>query len=278
MRFCTALCISCLGCSAGDGVEEFRLDRFAQGDGKDVLLNERLVFKFNGLVDPASVNFESVSIATSSGSRGRGRLAKGRFKVEGGREVVFWPDPVLDPSLQDGGYLAGEEYEVRVAGFPRPGAVRSLDGRILARGVLARFRVVDPARMPEGLSSPFLEERGSVLFRVVEIFPVQPRMGDAITIRFSKPVRPDTLAGDSLRLFEDCPREERRRVPLRLRLERNEEDALVSAEVLGEARTDCPYRLEIGREVRDFSGNPVFFQGRYSSEPAYHFFFLPKKP
>lgn len=276
MRSFTVLAFLCFGCSARDAGEEFRLVRFAQENGKDVLLNERLVFKFNGLVDPSSVNFGSFSIATGSGSKARGRLAKGRFKVEGGREVVFFPDPTLDPSLLEGGYFPGETYEVRVAGFPRPGALRSLDGRILAKGANTRFRVVDPMQMPEGIASPFLEEKGSVLFRIVEISTVQPRLGEEIRIRFSKPVRPDTLGGESLRLFEECLEGGRKPFPLRVRLEENEEEAVVAVQPLGEPRTDCSYRLEVGREIRDFSGHAVYFEGRFSAEPVFPIIFLPK--
>lgn len=105
-------------------------------DGAAVFLNEDLVFFFSSEVDRASVTRESVRITAADGQPARGELS-----VEGDA-VRFTPAPVLARDRADGGFLPGAEYTVEIRGFPAVDGVRSVDGELLARTLVRRFRTV----------------------------------------------------------------------------------------------------------------------------------------
>lgn len=240
--------------------------RFAQGGREDILLNEKLVFRFNQPLDPASLHFESLQLQDS-----QGKQAQGRFQLSAGaREIVFIPTPVLTAAFQDGGFRPKENYQVEIAGFPKPQALRSAQGAILDHNVQSHFQIVDPEQVP----LPF-EDRSSLPAGLVEIHPRPPRVGEPFELRFTKPLAPNTVLSRHFSLIEEGPGEPKRAIKIRVSLLNNEEDCRIQIDAQETLNPKRPYRLEISDALRDFSGNPVVLWNRPGTERAIHLFFSP---
>lgn len=251
--------------------QAFHIERFTQANAEQVCLNEKLVFRCNGWVDPFSITRESLSIRAQDGSE-----AQGRFFVRP-HEIEFVPEPILDPELQTGGLRPATNYEVRVMGFPRLGGLRSLDGRLLAGHRSYRFRTLDPAKMPTGMRSPFLDERPGDVFAIRD-YPRSPRLAEPLRFEFSKPMRPDSLKRAAFRLFQGVqPAPENEEIPLLAALQSNSETSVVEVRPdWSRIRQDLAYRIEVdAAKLLDFGGNPLsavyFTEGR----PVFSFRFSP---
>ncbi len=263
----TVFLFSLLACTPrGETPPKLELLRFAQGGREDILLNEKLVFRFNQPLDPASLHFESLSLKDS-----KGKQAAGRFQLSaGGREILFFPAPVLSASLEDGGFRPKENYEIEIAGFPKPQSLRSAKGALLEHGVHSHFQIMDPDQVP----LPF-EDRSSLPAGLVEIHPRPPRVGEPFELRFTKPLAPNTVLSKHFYLLEEGPGEPRRPVEIRVALLQNEEDSRIQINAREKLNPKRPYRLEISDALRDFSGNPVVLWNRPGTERAIHLFFSP---
>lgn len=136
-----ALVLASDACSPAEpeSAPPFLLEQVTPRDEKreGVLLNEPLSFNFNADVDPLSITRESLTVRRvprNEESDGPGKAspvtATGTFQIAG-RQVTFLPKLALQRNLQDGGFLPGETYEVKLRGFPVPDGIRSVDGRLL---------------------------------------------------------------------------------------------------------------------------------------------------
>ena len=109
-------------------------------------LNDELLFYFSAPLDPARVTPDSFEILLLDGEGqaqrdpfGNVKRVRGDIEVDAYR-IRFRPKVPLAPDLQDGGFLPGRSYYVRIAGFPRPDCLCSLDGRPLERSASFPFR------------------------------------------------------------------------------------------------------------------------------------------
>ncbi len=173
------------------------LTRPANPDG--VYLNEDLVFHFSAEVDRTSVTRDSVRIATRDGRPARGRL------VVDGTKVRFVPAPVLAPDLSDGGYVPGAEYEVEIAGFPRPDGLRGVAGEPLRSTYRWAFKTV---ATPAEEGATLFEDRDPGRTRRLRLFP--PLTGrryelgpsDAIYLSSEEPLDPSSLVEGAFSLLK----------------------------------------------------------------------------
>lgn len=115
----------------------FAVARVSPGDGAAVFLNQRLTVYFTERVDALSVTPDTVRVFDDD----RHPVAVERLEV-GAQSVTLHPRVPLDPTLDDGSFVAGRRYTLEVAGYPQVNAVRSRAGRILARGLRVPFAVV----------------------------------------------------------------------------------------------------------------------------------------
>ncbi|MFM1873876.1 MAG: hypothetical protein RL398_3298, partial [Planctomycetota bacterium] len=110
-----------------------------------LLLNDSITVHFAVPIAGLSVTEESFAVLDRDGRRVPGTLRTGSHWVS------FVPDPPLSPTLGDGSFAPGEQYELRIAGMPRPDAVRAADGRRLAEAVSLPFRAAARDEVPIGL-------------------------------------------------------------------------------------------------------------------------------
>jgi hypothetical protein len=183
----------------------------------EIYLNEDLLFHFSGEIDRASVTRASVSIRSKAG-----REARGALQVEG-RRLRFVPAPVLSSTLDDGGYLPGTEYEVEIAGFPRPDGLRGVHGEPLASTYRWSFRTV----APRGDRAQLLfDDRAPDKTRLLRPYPaltagdgfvqeVEPE--DSLYLKCDKPLDPSTFDDAHFALISRIGE----RVPVRGRLIEN---------------------------------------------------------
>jgi hypothetical protein len=241
-------------CRRGAEAErEFQVRQFWQAGAQAVRLNERLYFWFTAPVDPASVTSRSIAVRADDGSE-----ARGRFET-GGNQVTFTPDPVLARTLDDGGLRPGVRYRVEIAGFPRPDALRSIEGEILSPGARYEFRTVAPA---EGVLA---FEDVSPLKGPQVLVPLPPdrltiRGGGPVRFALDEPLRPDSVTEESVRLQAYGTRAGAGPVPVRtrVRLLENDPSAVVEVEPLDpvEGRPGAAYLVDLAETLRDFGGNP----------------------
>lgn len=198
MRCALAIASAILGgCgSEGPGVARtFELEQIAPKQG-EVFLNHPLVFSFSEPVAPLSITRESLRI------RGKdGEPARGVFRIEG-RRVLFLPDPVRSPRLDDGGFLPGTRYTVEVAGFPLPDGIRSVDGLPLRCSYTWTFDTVPASGSPRdmfrdrtlGYSEPLRLSGGRVAGAELEL---QLEVGEPIVIECGEPLFPPSIRSET---------------------------------------------------------------------------------
>jgi len=96
-------------------------------EAEPLLLNDSVTVYFSAPIHALSVTADTVSVVDREGHAVPGSLETGSDWV------TFSPEPPLSPGLQDGSFRPGEDYRLRIAGYPRPDAVRAVDGRRLDR-------------------------------------------------------------------------------------------------------------------------------------------------
>jgi hypothetical protein len=92
-----------------------------------LFLNQRLIFTFTTEVDPATVTPEVFRIRQGPNFTIQ---AQGDFRVSG-RQVTFVPALPTKVDLSDAGLVAGQQYRIRIQGFPNAVALNSTRGRPL---------------------------------------------------------------------------------------------------------------------------------------------------
>jgi hypothetical protein len=107
-------------------------------------LNGRLALSFDGVVDPLSVDGDSVAVSGADG-----QALDAEVGVEAGQLVIR---PVATPGLVARPPAA---LRVRLAGLPSPRALRMADGRPLGRGQTLLIPLL-PRLQDEGLAAPCL--------------------------------------------------------------------------------------------------------------------------
>lgn len=233
------------------------LPRVSEG----VYLNEPLVFYFSDALDRSSVTSSSVSIKGPGG-----RSARGRFEVDGD-SLRFVPARVYARELDDGGFAPGTRYEVRLAGFPDPGALRSASGAPLAHGWSWSFLTV-----PSDEGAVFQDDspqRGSPLVVADTSLTEQ----EPVLLACGEPLDPSTLRDEDFRLLsgQDVLRVVTRLVP---RPDRPDlapiapGGAWIELSPLEPLQAGRTYRVAVAPDLalRDYGRNPIWFQEADSRE------------
>ncbi|MCR9247567.1 MAG: Ig-like domain-containing protein [bacterium] len=184
-----ALCAAACWRAAPEPEAPLTVTRVSPVDEQPLLLNDSVTVYFSDAVDPLSVTTESVAVVGSDGRPVRGSLRTGT------NWVTFVPDPPMTATLADGSFRPGERYRLVVAGYPRPDAVRAVDGRRLSETPAREF-VMSPAgpvdlptgRLPAPLRPPnselpFLQHTTDVLAQV-------PAGAPRLRLHFTLPVLP----------------------------------------------------------------------------------------
>lgn len=166
-----------------------------EADAAPLLLNDNVTVYFSDAIDPLSVTAASVAVFDAAGHAVPGTLRTGT------NWVTFAPEPPLSPALDDGSFLPGESYRLVVASYPRPDAVRAVDGRRLAAAPTLGFRTAEfgpvqtangrlPAPLrPPSTELPFLQHRqlpGDIASRL-------PADAPRLRLHFTLPVLPTTV-------------------------------------------------------------------------------------
>lgn len=105
--------------------------------GERLRLNDDIILEFSDDLDATSVTRDSVTLVDPA----TGAVAKGRW-VTTGSSLRFVPEAALTPSLRDGGFRPGVTYELRLAGFPILGGLRSTHGAGLERSLSLEVPIV----------------------------------------------------------------------------------------------------------------------------------------
>jgi hypothetical protein len=154
-----------------------------------LLLNDALTVYFAAPVNPLSVTADSFTVVDDRGHRVPGTLRSGVDWVS------FQPLPPVLPALDDGSFLPGASYELRIAGSPRPDAVRASDGRRLASPFVMPFRAAQRDEAPPGLAAPLRPPANDLpfLLRPVEGIPQVPADAPRLLLAFTQPLLPSSV-------------------------------------------------------------------------------------
>jgi hypothetical protein len=154
-----------------------------------VLLNDTLTVYFSAPVLPVSVTAASFTVVDERGHRVPGDLRVGADWVS------FQPTPPVTPALDDGSFLPGARYELRIAGSPRPDAVRAQDGRRLAAPVVLAFRAAARDEAPPDLAVPLRPPANDLpfLLRPVDGIPQVPADAPRLSLAFTQPLLPSSV-------------------------------------------------------------------------------------
>jgi len=198
---CAGALVALAACGGGESApRQLRLEGIRPHDGQGLYLNEELVLTFDAPVDPASVTSSSLRIVGEDGHR-----ARGSWHVQG-RAVRFVPDPVLRPTLDDGGYRPGHEYRLIGTGFPRLDGLRSLNGAPLDRGFRWTFTTVavgpDQAVVFDDASPGDVQPLLPDARQLDERRGLRVRDGEPLLLTCMEPLDPSTLTGRPFELVE----------------------------------------------------------------------------
>lgn len=159
-------------------------------DSGPVLLNQQLTVDFSEAVDPLTVTADSVYVLDGAGHRIGGQVRAGSHSVS------FVPEPPLRPDLSDGSFRPDGDYRLVVAGYPRPDALRSRAGTMLARTLVRNFRTISLDVGRHGLPSPLLPVGSGLepfLLRKPDLRGQIPADAGVLRLQFTTPVLPTTL-------------------------------------------------------------------------------------
>lgn len=202
LRLCCGV-IASLAAACDRGGREpapFRLDRTsppsADQTATPLLLNDAITAYFSAPVLPVSVTPDSVTVVDD-----RGHRVPGELRV-GADWITFMPLPPVTAALDDGSFRPGGAYELRVAGMPRPDAIRSLDGRRLAAPAALPFRVAGREDAPPGLPAPLRPPTSELPFvlRAPEGLLQLPADAPRLRLEFTQPVLPSSVTVDAFEI------------------------------------------------------------------------------
>lgn len=160
----------------------------AAADAAPLLLNDAVTAYFTAPVMPVSVTPDSFTVVDDRGLRVPGELRVGADWVS------FVPTPPVAAALDDGSFRPASAYELRIAGMPRPDAVRSLDGARLAAPVALSFRTAARDAAPPGLPAPLRPPASELPFVLRPTEGVLQLPADAPRVRldFTQPILPES--------------------------------------------------------------------------------------
>lgn len=198
----TCGCLAFAVAACGRGAEApavFRLERTSPppaGSAPPLLLNDAITAYFSAPVLPVSVTPDSVTVVDD-----RGHRVPGELRV-GADWITFTPLPPVTAALDDGSFRPGGAYELRIAGMPRPDAVRSLDGRRLAAPAALSFRVAGRDAAPPGLPAPLRPPASELPFvlRAPEGLLQLPADAPRLRLDFTQPVLPSSVTADAFEI------------------------------------------------------------------------------
>ncbi len=177
-----------------------------------LLLNDTITVYFSAPIAPLSVLPDSVAVMDAEGHQVPGSLRAGATWI------TFTPQPPLTASLADGSFVPGQSYELRIAGFPRPDALRAADGRRLAAGLVLPFRAADRDHREAGLPAPLrpLANEVPLLLRHTDTTQELPADAPVLRLHFTQPLLPAsaTAAAFEIQSLRDMVR----LVPTRVRI------------------------------------------------------------
>jgi hypothetical protein len=109
--------------------------------------------------------------------------------------VMFTPAPPLSAELDDGSYRPGATYELRLAGLPRPDAIRSLDGGRLQASLALPVQIARFDQAPTGLPAPLRPPPDDLPFLLRSANGLQRVPVDAprLQLHFTVPVLPSSV-------------------------------------------------------------------------------------
>lgn len=234
-------------------------------------VNQAIRIRFTRSVDPSSVS--EATIRMREGPR-FSRQVPGDLLADGDT-VLFLPRLPTNLEEPDGGFLPGGEYRLELPGYPQSSTVRSRSGRPLAEAYTTSFRI-------SSATPPFFVDPVSGPPRVLGTDPessIPPprspiRSGSfqepaRLTIRFSEPLRPDSVGEESVTLVDrgrgfDSP------IPAAVALRQTNFSAAVELAPRGPLPESTLLELRVFPSVVDLVGNPVepyASQWRTSDEP-----------
>jgi hypothetical protein len=170
------------GCARG---EPLRLAACDCGSPDGAKLNQPIVLRFSGVVDPGSVRATTIRVVRERD----GAPVPGRFAIDGA-VVTFLPHVPCLPDLSDVAFQRGEGYRVEVPALPVLACVRALDGDLLDGGGATSFRVTD-APLDAPTERLFFDPDPGVAARQELATTL---VVDRARIRLSKPIDPRSLA------------------------------------------------------------------------------------
>jgi len=155
-----------------------------------LLLNDAITAYFTAPVLPVSVTPDSVTVVDN-----RGHRVPGDLRV-GADWITFMPLPPVTASLDDGSFRPGGAYELRIAGMPRPDAIRAIDGRRLTAPVALPFRVAGRDDAPSGLPAPLRPPANELPFvlRPPDGLLQLPADAPRLRLDFTQPVLPSSVS------------------------------------------------------------------------------------
>lgn len=184
---------------AGPAAPPLRVDHTSPAlddPARPLLLNDAITVYFSDRIQPLSVTSASVSLLDEAGHQVPGTLRAGA------NYVSFQPNPPLSADLSDGSYRPGARYQLLIAGYPRPDAVRAADGRWLDAVTSHDVFVADLSDRPADLPSvlrppandlPFLLRASDVPLQLAADAP-------RLRLHFSLPVLPGSATADAFEI------------------------------------------------------------------------------
>ena len=168
--------------------ERLRVIEIQPRPGQASYLNEPLVITFDADLDLASVTSRSARIVHDGEER------RGTWEADG-PHLTWRPLPLTSPDLGDGSLVPGERHELVLSGFPRPDALRSVEGGQLEATLRHGFEAVsaeaDPAlldlSMDPGRCEP-LRPRGVLPGGVAVL-----RTADPLVLECAEPLDPTSV-------------------------------------------------------------------------------------
>lgn len=179
-----------------EGDEYLAVRKIFPEEGHRLLLNQAIVVSFDRPIDPLSVTRDSIRLVD-----GQGRvLETERVRVRD-TTIEFVPRAPIQPNLEDGSYLPGDEITLEIASYPSPGTLRSHLGEWIDRRVRRTWRVVDGQAMHAEGRLSFLPSLESGSFRLATLPQVSPD-GRRVELSFDRPVYPPSLNPLAMRVSE----------------------------------------------------------------------------
>ncbi len=254
--------------------EPLRLVACETGAPDGARLNQPIVLRFSGAVDPGSVRAASVRVVRERD----GAPAAGRLKVDGA-VVTFLPRGPCRPDLSDGGFQRGERYRVEVPALPVLACVRAANGGLLDRGGAFPFTVTD-APVDAPAERLFFDADPGVAAQKELAATLR---GDRAFVRISRPLDPRSLADAAFRFEGPWSVSSRPTInPLfQAQLVENDREAVIELVVVGPPPMPLEPRekeyqaaFENGK-LRDLSGVPQFTTTETARKPTVKLTYVP---